>query len=87
MGIESRHSPESIVDKSIEQLGGQEGRTFNPFDFAAHRMKIGRAECDIKVVGFKFYIIEIMGEPLFSQKFVNLFQSVRGLFRQCFIAD
>ena len=63
MGVKSRHGPEGVVDKSIEQFGRQQGRTFDPFDLAAYRMKIGRAERDIELVGFEFDIIEIVGEP------------------------
>jgi hypothetical protein len=63
VGVESRHGPESVVDKSIEQLGRQQARAFDPFDLAAYRMKIGRAERDIELVGFEFDIIEIVGEP------------------------
>ena len=66
MGVESRHSPEGIVDKSIEQLGRQQGRALNPFDFAAYRMKIRRSERDIEVIGFEFDIVEIVGEPFFA---------------------
>ena len=40
-----------------------------------------------ELVGFEFDIIKIVGEPLFAQKLVKLFQRVRGLFRQCFVAD
>jgi hypothetical protein len=87
VGIESRHSPEGIVDKSIEQLGRQQSRSFDPFNLAAYRMEIRRAERDIEVVGFKFDIIEIVGEPFFAQEFVKLFQRVRRPFRQCFVAD
>jgi hypothetical protein len=47
MGVESRHRPEGVVNKSIEQLWRQHRRAFNPFDLAAYRMKVGRAERDI----------------------------------------
>jgi hypothetical protein len=68
MGVESRYGPEGIIDKSIEQLGRQQGRSFYPFDLAADRMKIGCAERDIELVSFEFDIIEIVGETIFRPK-------------------